>query len=143
MVPFHSEITIRRPVDQVFEFVSNPQNYSKWMNGVTGVNSANGSLHTGSMVKMEGRFGMWNLDEPMQITAYQPPRVFGMKGTVGPLLFDGRWDFEPTNDSETRLTVSGEFGMSGMWRLAEPLFAGEVRNGEAKELQVIKQQLEG
>lgn len=86
---------------------------------------------------------MWNLDEPMQITAYQPPRVFGMKGTVGPLLFDGRWDFEPTNDSETRLTVSGEFGMSGMWRLAEPLFAGEVRNGEAKELQVIKQQLEG
>lgn len=143
MVPFRSEITIHRPVEQVFEFVSNPQNYAKWMGGVTGVKSANGSLRTGSMVQMEGRFGMWNLDEPMQISAYQPPNTFGMKGTVGPLLFDGRWDFEPANDSETRLTVSGEFGMSGLWRLAEPLFAGEVRNGEAKELEKIKQQLEG
>ena len=142
MVPFRSEITIRRPVEQVFAFVSDPQNYAKWMGGVTGVQSGNGSLQRGSLVQMEGRFGMWNLDAPMEITEYQPPRTFGMKGTVGPLLFDGKWEFQSINGAETHLMVSGTFGMSGLWRLAEPLFAGDVRNGEAKELENIKQQLE-
>jgi hypothetical protein len=32
--------------------------------------------------------------------------------------------------------------MLGLWRLAEPLFAGEVKNGEAKELSKIKGSLE-
>ncbi len=143
MVPFRSEITIRRPIDQVFAYMADPQNYAKWMSGVTGAKSTSDSLQRGSKVQMEGRFGMWNLDEPMQLTAYEPPREFGMQGTVGPMFFDGKWEFESNGNAETHVTVSGEFRMSGLWRLAEPLFAGEVRNGEAKELEKIKAQLEG
>lgn len=143
MIPFRSEITIRRSAEQVFAYVSDPQNYSKWMSGVTGAKSTNGSLHSGSQVQMEGRVGMWNLDTPAQITEYQPSRAFGMKAQVGPMRFDGKWDFESVNASETRLTVSGAYQMVGVWRLAEPLFAGEVRSGEAKELEKIKAQLEG
>lgn len=143
MGQFRSDITIQRPVGQVFEYVAAPENYAKWMGGVTGAKSISGPLAPGSQVQLEGRFGLWDADSPMQVTAYEPNRVFGMQGTVGPLFFDGKWEFEPTNGAATHLTVSGEFRMLGLWRLAEPLFAGEVRNGEAKELEKIKAQLEG
>jgi uncharacterized protein YndB with AHSA1/START domain len=143
MTPFRSEVIIRRPADQVFAYVADPRNYSKWMEGVTGAQSGGGSLHSGAPVHMQGRVAMWKLDGPMQLTAYEPPRVFGLQGTVGPLFFDGKWEFEPRGSAETRVTVTGAFEMAGIWRLLEPLLAGEVRNGEAKELVKIKEQLEG
>ena len=142
MVPFHSEINIQRPVGQVFDFVVAPENYSRWMGGITDAKSISGPLASGAQLQLEGRFGLWDVDSPMQVTAYEPNRAFGMQGIVGPLYFDGKWEFEPTEGAGTHLTVSGEFRMMGLWRLAEPLFAGEVRNGEAKELETIKAQLE-
>jgi uncharacterized protein YndB with AHSA1/START domain len=143
MGQFRSEITIQRPVAQVFDFVAAPENYSKWMDGVTGAKSISGPLGVGSQVQLQGRVALWNMDSPMQVTAYEPNRAFGMQGMVGPLFYDGKWEFEPTGGAGTRLTVSGEFRMAGLWRLAEPLLASEVQNGEAKELEKIKVQLEG
>jgi uncharacterized protein YndB with AHSA1/START domain len=143
MGQFRSDITIQRPVRQVFDYVAAPENYPKWMAGVTGAKTIAGPLARGSQVQLEGRMALWNMDSPMRVTWYEPNRVFGMQGTVGPLFFDGKWEFEPTDGSGTHLTVSGEFRMMGLWRLAEPLLAGEVRSGEAKELTKIKAQLEG
>lgn len=142
MTPFKSDITIQRPVEQVFEFVAAPENYSKWMSGVTDAALISNAFGPGAKVQLTGRAGFWVMDAPMQVTAYEPNRVFGMKGMVGPMFFDGTWEFESHDNSTTQLTVSGGFALQGLWRLAEPLMAGEVRSGEAKELQKIKQQLE-
>lgn len=142
MVPFRADITINRPVEEVFDFVANPQNYPKWMGGVSRAETISKEMGNGTQVRMAGRFGFWNVDAPFEITHYEPNHAFGMKGAAGPFWFEGKWNFERVGDSATRLSVAGEYRMSGVWRLAEPLFAGEVQNGEAKELTKIKSSLE-
>lgn len=141
MVPFKADITVERPVEQVFNFVADPQNYSQWMGGVSRAEAKSTPLRNGSIVQLAGRFGMWNIDAPFQITSFQPNREFGMKGAAGPFWFEGTWKFSGEG-ATTRLSVEGLYRMSGGWRLVEPLFAGEVKNGEANELKKIKALLE-
>ena len=143
MVPFRADITINRPVAEVFDFVADPQNYSKWMSGVKRAQVLSPAMESGSQVRVAGRFGLWDVDAPFEITAYAPHREFGMKGAAGPIWFEGKWNFVGGDDSATHLTVEGEYKMLGLWRLTEPLFASEMQNGEAQELAKIKAQLEG
>lgn len=144
MAKFQAEVTIDRPVAEVFNFVADPASYSKWMNGVSEARLDPGAqLGTGARVQSKGKTPLGAYEAPMEITEYVPNRQLGIKATIpGKMEFQGRWVFEPNGDSATRITTSGETHLLGAWRLAEPLMGGEIQKGEAEELKRIKQLLE-
>lgn len=143
MIPFRTEITVNRPVDQVFRFVSDPSSYPKWMTGVTYSALVSGKpVRVGAQVRLKGRAGPWSYDGPMEITEYEPSRRFSFKASIpGTMEFKGTWLFEPEGDA-THLRADGEYRLQGLWRLAEPLLAGEAKKGEADELKKIKSIME-
>jgi hypothetical protein len=60
----------------------------------------------------------------------------------GPLVGDVTLDLEPLGPNRTRAVYSGAIGLSGIWRLFEPLMAREIAAGEAAELRRLKDNLE-
>lgn len=144
MIPFQTSITVNRPVDEVFQFVADPQNYPRWMSGLTKSEPLSPNpIRVGSQVRLVGKMGMWKFDGPMEITEYEPDRTFGIASTIaGAMHFQATWRFEPTGPTTTRIAESGQARLLGMWRLLEALFAGEVKQGEANELSKIKTLLE-
>jgi carbon monoxide dehydrogenase subunit G len=144
MVAFETETSINRPVQEVFGFVANPQNYAKWMSGLTLAEPLTPSpLGVGSKVRLVGKLALWKFDSPMEITEYEPNHKFGISSTIpGAMQFKAIWKFEPTGDSTTRVAESGNASLLGLWKLLEPMFAREVKEGEAQELAKIKTLLE-
>ncbi len=144
MAKFQAEITIDRPIDQVFRFVVDPGSYSKWMNGVSEARLAPGAqLGVGARVQSKGKTPLGAYDAPMEITEYEANKRLGIRATIpGKMQFEGTWTFEPKGDAATNLISSGEAHLLGLWRIAEPLMAGDVQKGEAEELKKIKRLLE-
>ena len=144
MIPFTAEVTIACPVEAVFRFVSEPVNYTKWMKGITSAESLSAPpAGAGSKVRVVGKMGPWKFDGPMEITEYEANRKLGIAATIaGAMQFQAVWTFESTGPMTTQVSESGTASMLGFWRLLEPLFAGEVKNGEAEELKKIKNLLE-
>ena len=52
-------------------------------------------------------------------------------------------DLEATGPESTRVVWAGSLGLTGLMRLVEPLFAGEIRAGEAAELVRLKERARG
>ena len=85
----HVGISINHPADEVYEFVSNPENLPKWAAGTSGsVNNVNGDWIAESpmgRVKVKfadkNRFGILDHDVtlPSGETFYNPMRVFPNK----------------------------------------------------------------
>ena len=144
MIPFTAEITIGRPVEDVFRLVAEPTNYVKWMKGITSVEAISAPpTRAGSKVRMLGKLGLWKVDGPMEITEYEANRKFGISMAIpGVMQFHAVWNFETSGPGTTRIYETGQAGLLGLWKLLEPFMAGEVKNGEAEELKKIKTVLE-
>jgi uncharacterized protein YndB with AHSA1/START domain len=144
MVPIQSSIIVNRPVDQVFRFMADPLNYPKWMDGVARAEPiSQKSLGVGSKVRLVGKLAMWKIDGPMEITEYEPNHKLGIASTIpGAMDFKATWTFQRSGPTATRIAETGEARLLGFWRILEPLFAGEVKNGEAGELKKIKSLVE-
>ena len=83
------------------------------------------------------------LDITFEISDYEVNRRLSFKSvSAGPLQWDADFIFEPQEASTTHVTTAGELRLQGLWRWAEPLLAGEVQSGEAKELERLKSLVE-
>lgn len=70
-------------------------------------------------------------------------RLLGYKTvSQGPMTWLGEFRLHAKGSASTTVTAQGEIHLRGLWRLAEPLLAGEVRRGEAAELERLKRILE-
>ena len=56
--------------------------------------------------------------------------------------WEADYTLEPQGPSSTRVIHSGQIRLNGLLKLFEPLMAGEVRSGEAKEVIKLKELLE-
>jgi len=65
-----------------------------------------------------------------------------IKAGGSPLAGEVALDLEPLGPDRTRAVWSGSMGLTGLWRVVEPLMAAEMKNGEAAELRRLKERLE-
>ena len=143
MIQFSDEILINRPVEQVFTFVADLENTPKWQTGV--VNSkkvSEGPIQTGTKFKEVVRVLGRPLDTICEITEYQLNRKMAFKSTTSEAIeYEGQFTFE-SRDGGTRVDIAGTGELKGLWRLVEPLFAGDIKKTVGDELKQIKRFLE-
>jgi len=141
MIRYSSEVTIARPPRAVYEALLDGDLYPKWTDMVD-VSFDGGD---GPRVGMRGRFRLAKgpikgmLD--MELTELDPARRVVFHVTHPTLDWKAVSTLVPAGDG-TRLTYAGELRMHGWRRLVEPLFAREVRSGEAGEALRLKALLE-
>ncbi|HKP53881.1 MAG TPA: SRPBCC family protein [Chloroflexia bacterium] len=137
----HTELT-NRPVAEVFRFLSDFANNSQWEPGVLESKQISpGPLAIGAELsdvrKVMGR----RVETTYEVTEYEPDRKFGLKSNSGPVRVRASYTFEPV-DGSTRVTDRAEFETTGLFKLAEPLFARSVEKQMKANFAKIKQLLE-
>ena len=143
MITLKNDITINRPVEQVFSFVSNLENAPKWQSDVvTATRDTTGPLGVGSkfheVTKVLGR----KVEALCEITEYDYPKKMAFKASSkAGVDYDGVYIAEPTG-SDTLLRFSGTVTLKGLWRLFEPLYTGEVKRGIVEEHKKLKAAVE-
>ena len=81
-----TSIHIDRPVDEVFEFVSDPANMSRWVEYVADASYSDGTTpEVGATYDVKYTYGRRVSDLTMEVTEFDPPKRFGYKTVKGPL----------------------------------------------------------
>ena len=143
MIPLKDRIVINRPIDQVFPYVANLNNQTHWMEDVISSKQVSeGPVGMGTKFQQDMKMMGRSLDTQYEITGYEYPTTMSFTGTSrGMMEFGGQYSFTPEGEG-TAIDFDGYAKLTGVWRLVEPLFAGEVRRGFNKELSELKKVLE-
>jgi uncharacterized membrane protein len=127
MVRNEKAITIHRPVEEVFTYVSNLQNGHEWQSGLLEVHrKANGPLGVGTQFTSIRKFMGRRLESGIEFVAYEPNKKIAFKSISGSSPFEQSFLFETTPEG-TRLTTVLELQTGGLMGLAEPLIASGIR----------------
>jgi hypothetical protein len=82
------------------------------------------------------------IDYVLKVAAYEPPRLLDMVSVAGPMPMHVTYTFEP-HPGGTRARIRVRGGGGGLYRIAEPLMARQVRGNLVKDLRDLESRLTG
>ena len=136
-------VLVDRPIKDVFAFVSNPNNMSKWNSAVVSLEQVNpGKVDVGSKFKTVGEMMGRRIEGEMQITAYEPDTKCGFQVTAGPMQVNLTMSFK-TVGTGTKDSLNAQGNPGGLFKLAEGVMAGQVKSMMEGNLARLKSVLEG
>jgi hypothetical protein len=138
---WESSIMIRCPVEEVFAFVTDPQNGSKWHRSQEIRAIADGSIRVGSKYLVTGRFMVWRFESISEVSEYEANKVVAYRSQSGPYPFELRYFFEPI-EAGTRLTEIGQAELKGLLKIAVRLFVGPAKGNSERGLRLLQSILE-
>ncbi len=144
MINYETEVIINRPVEQVYKLVTDVARFDDWTE-MTGTHLVSGSkMQVGGQMETSIKMGPMKQTMVFELTGLEENRRMAFKTvSKGAMEWDGEYTFEPQGPSSTRVVNSGQIRLNGLLKLSEPLIAGEIRSGEAKELVKLKELVEG
>ena len=145
MQKFTVSVFINRPQQDVFDFLSNPVNFERWMplmQSAAWTSSAEPGVGTTGrgIMKMAGR----EMELLLEVTRWDVPGRLGFKILNNPFPMEAMeyvYRLEPEDDG-TRLTLDGEFELVRVLRFAGGLMGKMYVKSNRNELNTAKQLLE-
>ena len=105
---FENSIVINKPVEQVFEFVTNPRNNAKWQTDILELEmTSENHFGSGATYRCLNRFMGKHLESEGVITEYAPAKACSIQITAGSFTGECSMLFEAVEDG-TKFTVSGD-----------------------------------
>ena len=142
MEQFKTSLVIRRPVEDVFTFVSNYHNSPQWVSGgLEHTKVSAGPIGVGTVIRTTGRTMGLRIEATRIVTAFEPYARYAFRSEYRQVPLTTTFLFEPIQDS-TRLTVVVEGEPDGLFKAAAPLVLGTVRQQFEGDLRRLKTVLE-
>lgn len=142
MAEFTVTTFIDRPPQEVFDYATNPANTNKWQSSNRSSEwSSNGPVGVGSTIRSVGRMLGRDMEMDLEITAWDPPNLWGMKGSSGPMKFTNSNKFEP-KDGGTLLVQNFQGEVGGFFKLAESMAIKQLQKMVETDGQALKTLLE-
>ena len=139
-------IEINRPLEEVFDYMANPENLPEWTGLVVEVGdvqtSTSGPLQEGDAFTLVGKFLGRRFETPYERTSYEPNRRYTDRATGGPVSNqEWRYTFEELAGG-TRLTRVAEGEPEGFFKLADPIIERVLKRQVRTDLETLKDVLE-
>jgi len=141
MIKMEQSVVINRPVEEVFEFLANPENGPQWQSGIQEVRkTSEGPVGAGTTFINVGQLLGRRIESTVEYSEYEPNRRVAAKSISGPLPYKFEVTFEPAAEDGTKVTTRGEAEVGGFFKLAEPIAARmlkrqfETDNANLKDL---------
>ena len=131
-------VDIDRPPSEVFPFVTDPSRFGEWQRGVLS-GSVAGEPAVGSTCTMTRKIGGAARESTSQITEYEPPVRWAIRGIDGSIRANVVVQVEPLDVARSRVTIDLEFSSHGLGKLMAPMVVSRAR----KEVPVSCQNLKG
>src|SRR5512135_1827358 len=143
MPTIDGEIVIGRPVEVVFDYVTDQRNetaYNPRM--VSSRKLTDGPVGVGTRFHATVRAGRWPVDMLIEVTGYRRPQWFGSKTTMSSADIDGGLTFRQVPGG-TRMSWSWRLAPKGVLRLFPPVMGYLGRRQERRIWTGLKHHLEG
>ena len=142
MVRVEESVTINRPIEEVFAYLSDIERQEEWVSSLSeSQKTTSGPTQVGTrfrqVVKLLGR----RIDIDCEIAAYEPPTVYAFRGKNGPMSMEMRFTLASEGPAtEVRQVAEGQSG--GAFKLADPILARTMQKQFAADLEMLKTMLE-
>ncbi|HLC02735.1 MAG TPA: SRPBCC family protein [Anaerolineales bacterium] len=142
MARTETNVTINRPIEEVFAFVTDIGNATQWMSGVLeAAQTSPGAMGVGATYRFNIEVMGRKLETTGEVAVYDRPRKYAWKGTSGPFPMSGSTTCEAVAGG-TRVTDTIEAEPGGFFKLAEPLLMMQMRGQMEKDMKKLKELLE-
>lgn len=133
---------IDKPIKEVFAFVANPNNMSKWNSAVLSLQQITpGAVGVGTKFKSIGEMMGRRIEGEMQVTAYEPDGKCSYQVNAGPMQVNLNLSFK-TVGTGTKISLNAQGNPAGIFKIAEPMMAGRVKAMMEENLAHLKSVLE-
>ncbi|PTR29001.1 polyketide cyclase/dehydrase/lipid transport protein [Rhodococcus sp. OK519] len=135
-------IVINRPVAEVFEYLTNPENGTEWASNIVEYKTVSGSRdEVGAVFALTARVAGAHIHATEAIVDYEANKRIGLESRESKIGYTRELDFDSDGDGATKVTFrqDGEEG-SGLFKfadaIAQKLYARDVRGNleNAKEI---------
>ena len=141
-------IVVNRPIEEVWQFISDVQNMARWVSGVSEPRRTSaGELGVGSTFTSKFTYRNRTFDVRYAVTEFTPPVRFATNWTDGPFPYNGVVDLERA-EGGTRVTNTVDVGSdskatSVIFALFGPLVRAAMTRRLLTELRRLKMEIEG
>jgi len=139
-------ILINRSQQDVFNFLSNPANLSKWNSVLESAEwTSSDEPGIGSTYRALAKMPGGKKEALFEITQWDPPNRYGYKFNIRSFPIDGSFESLVSLTPEqngTQLTFESQFEMTGVLKYAEGFFARMGEKGDGKNFDTAKRILE-
>jgi len=133
---------VDKPIKEVFAFVANPNNMSKWNSAVVSLEQITpGEVGAGTKFKSVGEMMGRRIEGEMQITAYEPDTKCSFQMNAGPMQVNINLTFK-TVGTGTKISFNAQGNPAGIFKLAEGAMQGRVKAMMEENLARLKSALE-
>jgi carbon monoxide dehydrogenase subunit G len=142
MAEFTVTTLIDRPSAEVFAYMTDPAKSARWQSGTQSAEwSSEGPAGVGSVLHSVTRLLGREMTIDAEITRWDPPSVWDMKGAAGPMSFEVSIVLEPANGG-TQVTQHFTAEIGGFFSIAEGLAAKQLQKQVTADGQTLKKLLE-
>jgi uncharacterized protein YndB with AHSA1/START domain len=114
MIRFDVSIVIEKPVEEVFRFVAEGENGSRWNSAVKQVKKiSEGAIDVGTKYSMICQLPSGTVENTYEVVEYEENKKLSIKIISGPTPFLYRYSFKPSNRG-TELSLEAEAEKEGL-----------------------------
>ena len=142
MVNLNISTMIYRPIRQVFDFMSAPENDFQWQYGtLASARLSEGTSSIGTLFRSIGHLVGRRIESTFEVTEYEPNRKYGFKSLSGPLNSQTSYTFEIASGS-TKVTVSTQANLVNFLQVGEGILEKKMKKQLREDLAMLKDILE-
>jgi uncharacterized protein YndB with AHSA1/START domain len=143
--------TIRETVDvdcrpeDVYDYVTDAERLPEWqLSAVSAERIDPGPVHVGTRVRVTRHVGRRVMPMTMEVTEYDPPHSWGMRGVDGPIRARVHGEVEPFDEGRrSHVTIAVDFEGHGVGKVLVPLVVRpQVRKELPRNERLLKDRLE-
>jgi uncharacterized membrane protein len=144
MIDVITEISIAAPIEEVFEFASNPDNAPKWYQNIRSVEwKTPKPARAGTKVAFVAQFLGRRLSYVYEFVEFTPGSKLVMRTSEGPFPMETTYEWQSINEHKTQMTLRNKGMPTGFSRLVAPFMKIMMRKANKKDLKKLKGILEG
>jgi hypothetical protein len=137
------EDVIRRPLDEVAAYASDPSNAPEWYANISKVEwKTEPPLRVGTEAAFVARFLGRTLRYTYEVIEHTPTSLV-MRTAEGPFPMETTYRYAETPEGHTRMTLRNRGTPAGFARVASPFMRMAIRRSTRKDLKALKRRLEG
>lgn len=142
MINLNISTIICRPIRQVFEFVSVPENDFQWQYGtLASTRLSEGAGRMGTFFRSISHLVGHRVRGTYEVTEYEPDRKYGFKSLTGPLNSQTSYTFEKA-DGCTKVNISTQANVVNFFQMNEHTLEKNMKKQVKENLAMLKDLLE-
>ncbi|MGI9609320.1 MAG: SRPBCC family protein [Acidimicrobiia bacterium] len=136
-----ASISIQRPVDEVFDFVTDVENMPRWVSGVSGARMVSKAMEKGASYVIDYVTGWRSSEVEIEVVDFERPKVFASKASRGPIGYEGRMELTSDGKSTSITNIIEDNPDSLATTIANALLGPLLRGARRRRLQKELEQL--